>query len=189
MGGVPIMDYRTEMSSAMKLLGEHPKTLFIGQGTLYKGHGMFSTLKDVPDSRKIEFPVAEEFQLGLGIGLSLQGYIPVLLYPRFDFLILAMNQLINHLDKIEVLSDGEFKPKVIIRVSVGSKTPLNPGLQHVGDYTEALESMLTSVQIVKLEEPKDVFRFYNAALNDAVKLSKSTILVEYGELYDNVSTR
>jgi pyruvate/2-oxoglutarate/acetoin dehydrogenase E1 component len=179
------MNYRDEMNRAMTLLGEHPKTIFIGQGTLFSGHGMYSTLKDVPDSKKIEFPVAEEFQLGLGIGMSLQGYIPVLIYPRFDFLILAMNQLVNHLDKIEALSDGEFKPKLIIRVSVGSKIPLNPGLQHVGDYTEALEIMCPNIEILTLVNPDDIVASYLWALY----AEKASILVEYGGLYDNQPTR
>ena len=50
-------------------------------------------------------------------------------------MILAMNQLVNHLDKMQVMSEGLFKPKVIIRVAIGSKKPLNGGVQHTQNYT------------------------------------------------------
>ena len=53
--------------------------------------------------------------MGISTGLALSGYVPVTCYPRFDFLLLAMNQLVNHLDKIRVMSNNEFQPKVIIR--------------------------------------------------------------------------
>ena len=39
--------------------------------------------------------------MGMSIGLALNGYIPITCFPRFDFLILAFNQLVNHLDKIK----------------------------------------------------------------------------------------
>ena len=52
--------------------------------------------------------------MGMSLGLAMNGYIPITCYPRFDFLILAFNQL-NHLDKIRSMSWNEITPKVIIR--------------------------------------------------------------------------
>ena len=74
--------------------------------------------------------------MGLSIGLALSGYIPVTCYPRFDFLLCAMNQLVNHLDKIRIMSNNEFKPRVIIRTSIGPKKPLDGGVQHTQNYTK-----------------------------------------------------
>src|SRR3990167_2615631 len=124
------MSYKSELTKAMAMLVEDKRTLFLGQSVVYPGQAMFSTLENVPMSRRIEMPIAEDMQMGISIGLSLMGYIPISLYTRMDFLLLAMNQLVNHLDKIEVMSCGEFIPKVIIRTMVGSKKPLDGGLQH-----------------------------------------------------------
>ena len=52
--------------------------------------------------------------MGMTLGLALEGYIPVSCFPRFDFLILALNQLVNHIDKIDYLTDNQFKSKIII---------------------------------------------------------------------------
>jgi len=174
------MDYREEMTKAMTMLGQHPDTIFLGQSILYKGTAMFGTLEGVSDSKKIEMPVAEEMQLGISTGLALQGFIPISLYPRMDFLILAMNQLVNHLDKIELLSEGRFRPKVIIRTSVGGKKQLDPGLQHLGNYVEPLKLMLKTVTIITLDKAEAIMPAYEVAL----KSGKSSILIEFGDLYD-----
>jgi len=174
------MNYREEMTKAMTLLGQHPDTIFLGQSVLYKGTAMFSTLKYVPDSKKIEMPVAEQMQLGISTGLALQGYIPISIFPRMDFLILAFDQLINHLDKIEILSEGRFKPKMIIRTSVGGKKHLDPGLQHIGNYIEPLRFMCKNINIIRLGSADAIYSAYQFALNN----ERSSILVEFGDLYD-----
>ena len=120
--------------------------------------------------------------MGLSTGLALNGFIPVSCYPRFDFLVLAFNQLVNHLDKLNQMSSNKLKAKVIIRTSIGSKNPLNGGPQHTQDHTSALKKMLTNVEVVKLEKTNQIFKSYKTALNR--KDNKSTILIEYGDYYN-----
>ena len=92
----------------MSFLVKNKKTIFLGQSVKYSGNAIFNTLSHIENSKKIELPVFEEVQLGLSTGLALNGYIPVTCFPRFDFLILAMNQLVNHLDKMRTLSNNSF---------------------------------------------------------------------------------
>ncbi len=133
--------------------------------------------------KKIELPVFEDVQMGLSTGLALQGFIPITCYPRFDFLILAMNQLVNHLDKIRHMSFNEFKPRVIIRTSVGSKKPLDGGVQHTQNYTKMFRDVLTEVEVVNLINPNFIFKEYKKALMR--KDSKSTLLIENGDFYNS----
>ncbi len=175
------MKYTDELTKAMDLLAKDPKTIFLGQAVEYPGTAMTNTLKNVPKKKLIEIPVAEEMQLGISNGLALNNYIPISIFPRWNFLLLATNQLINHLDKFEVMSQGLFKTKVIIRTSIGSQRPLHPQHQHVGDFTEAFKKVLSTVDIIRLEEPKDVIPAYEKALERDD--GKSTILVEYGDYY------
>ena len=174
------MSYHSEMCRAMTYLGNMNKTLFIGQAVAVPGTAMTTTLGDVPDSKKIELPVAEEMQMGMSIGLSLGGFIPVSIYPRWNFLLLATNQLVNHLDKIPTYSAGGYTPGVIIRTSIGSVRPLHPQSQHVGDYTEAFRLMLTNIAITRLDESEDIFPSYVAAYNAAID-GRSTIIVEHAD--------
>lgn len=162
----------------MRLLAEDERVIFIGQNVIYSGAiAIHQTLEDLPRSKKLELPVAEDMQMGLSIGLSLEGYIPVSIFPRMDFLIIAANQLINHLDKIEEMSCGRFKPKVIIRTGIGSTWPLNPGPQHCQDHTMALKALLTNVDVIKLTESETIVPAYKRALES----NRSTILIELAE--------
>lgn len=176
-----LMKYKDELTKAMNLLAKDKRVLLVGQTVKYGGTSMFHTLKDFPEHRTIELPLAEEMQMGQSLGLALEGFVPLSVYPRFDFLILALNQLVNHIDKCEEMSDGQFTPKVIIRVGVGSVEPLMPGPQHIQDYTNELTSMCSHIDVVKLTRAEQIVPAYEAAL----KSDRSTILVEIPDLYND----
>lgn len=173
------MSYKGEVTKAMELLSEEEKVIFIGQTILYSGNVIYGSLAGIPVSKKIEVPIFEDVQLGISIGLSLGGYIPISIFPRMDFLIIAANQLVNHLDKIEEMSCGRFRPKVIIRTMAGSTKPLYPGPQHCQDHTEALKCLLTNVDVVKLTDSRDIVPAYKAALESV----RPSILIEIADLY------
>tara|TARA_Y100000768_G_scaffold374098_1_gene343487 strand:+ start:447 stop:983 length:537 start_codon:yes stop_codon:yes gene_type:complete len=176
------MSYRTELIRSMKYLSKNKKVIFLGQSVNYSGNAIFNTLNDVDSKKKIELPVFEDTQMGLSTGLALNGFIPVTCYPRFDFLILSLNQLVNHLDKIKEMSLGKLKAKVIIRTSIGARKPLDGGPQHTQDHTLALKKMLKNVEVIKLNKTEQIFKAYKKALNR--KDGRSTLLVEYGAYYN-----
>ncbi len=156
----------------MEMLASEPRTVFIGQAVACPGTTMSGTLDGVPLERRIELPVAEEMQMGMSIGLALSGHIPITLFPRWNFLLLAANQLVNHFDKM--------KPHVIVRVGVGSEKPMYPGRQHVGDFTESFRLMMPNTHIERLDHATDVATAYRAAL----QRSGPSILVEIADLYE-----
>jgi pyruvate/2-oxoglutarate/acetoin dehydrogenase E1 component len=175
------MRYRDELIRSMEWLSEKDNTIFLGQACKVSGHAISSTLEKVPDDKRVELPVFEETQMGVSTGMALEGFVPITMYPRFDFFILSCNQLINHLDKMRDMSKGDMTPRVIIRVAVGSKNPIDAGPQHTQDHTEAFRKMLTDVNVVQLNEPEDIFPAFKEAYER--EDSKSTLLVEYGEYY------
>jgi len=176
------MKYFEELKKSMEYLASNKKTIFIGQAVEVPGTAMSNTLKNINKNKLLELPVAEEMQMGMTIGLALNGNIPVSIYPRWNFLLLAMNQLVNHLDKINIMSNSGFKVKTIIRTGIGSQRPLHPQYQHIGDFTEGVKKMCTTVDIIKLNETDEIFPAYEKALNR--EDGKSTILVEYGDYYN-----
>src|ERR1035437_6023607 len=120
------MKYYEEIKRSMSLLATHPKAMFIGQAVRYPGTGMYDSLTHISDEKKYEFPVAENLQMGVCTGLAINGYLPIAIYPRWNFLLVATDQIINHLDKLPLMSDGEFVPKLIIRVAIGREHPIDP---------------------------------------------------------------
>jgi pyruvate/2-oxoglutarate/acetoin dehydrogenase E1 component len=175
------MKYSDEMCRAMEYLARDQRTLFLGQAVACPGTAMTNTLKNVPREKLLELPVTEEMQMGMSTGLALNGFVPISIYPRWNFLLLAVNQIVNHLDKLPIISDGGYRPKVIIRTGIGSERPLHPQQQHVGDFTEAFRLMCRTVEVIRLEEPEQIFPAYTRALERDD--GRSTIVVEYGDYY------
>lgn len=173
------MKYVDRLTAAMDMMAAR-NTVFLGQAIAYPGTGMTQTFQNVPREQLIELPVVEDMQLGMSIGMSLADPMrPVVsVYPRINFLMCAMNQLLLHLDALPRYS--EYRPQVIIRTAVATPAPLDPGPQHLGDYTGALQAMLQNVHVERILLGNEAVDAYRRAANR----NGSTILVEYHDLYE-----
>src|SRR5260221_14431757 len=176
------MRYFDQLKAAMEFLALDPRVVFLGQAVASPGTAMSNTLKDVPQEKLLEMPVDEEMQMGITNGLALDGQVPVSIFPRWNFLLLAVNQIVNHLDKFALMSNGGYRPKVIIRTGIGAERPLHPQHQHVGDFTEAFRLMCKTIEVIRLDEPAEIFPAYKKALER--EDGRSTIIVEYGDYYN-----
>ncbi len=163
----------------MSLLAQDPRTMFIGQAVEFEGTGLFESMAHLPADKKMELPVAEYLQTGLANGMAIAGMIPVSTYPRWNFLLMGVDQIVNHLDKFKTMSEGRLTPKVIIRVAVGSEHPVDPQCQHKGNFSQAFRQMTTNTEVIELIEPEDIIPAYTKALTrtDGV----NTILVEFAD--------
>ena len=164
-------DYKHALSAAMEEIARDSRVVFLGQGVRDPGTFMSTTLTDVPLEQRIELPVAEELQLGMSIGMALAGFIPVSVFPRWNFLLLAANQLVNHLDKM--------RSHVIVRVGVGSTKPLDPGPQHVGNFAGQFQEMCGNTRFITLEYAEEILPAYL----DALRYDGPTVLTEIADAY------
>ena len=175
------MKYFDELKRTMEWVAQQPKTLFVGQTVAGPGTFMFQTLRDVSPDKTLEMPINESFQMQFTLGLALAGYIPISVYPRQNFLLIATADMANMLDKMPAISSKELLPRVIIRVATGPDAPVHPGHQHVGNYAEAFRKMFHWIEVVELNEPAEIFPAYKLALER--QDSKSTLLIEHGNYY------
>src|SRR6056300_1577416 len=169
--------YKDQLTEVMKMCAEVENSVFIGQQIIWKGNPMSTTLAHVPKEKMIEVPVMEETQMGMSLGLGITGKFVVTFYPRWDFIICATNQLVNHLDKYEFMT-GE-TPHIIIRVGKGSDTPLDPGHQHKGNYIEEFRSMLKTIKVLDCPTVEDIRNNYEFA----IKNKGIYIINEYPQKY------
>jgi pyruvate/2-oxoglutarate/acetoin dehydrogenase E1 component len=175
--------YMDELTRSMEYLGKFDNTIFIGQSVEVAGTAMRNTLLNVDDSKLVEMPVDEDFQMGLATGMALAGLIPISIFPRWNFLLLATNQIVNHLDKLKEITQNKNPGKVIIRTGIGSVIPLHPGPQHTGDFTEAFKLMCRNLNIVRLDKTSMIFDEYQKAYerSDGV----SSLLIEWSDKYND----
>lgn len=167
--------YKEANISAMSALGDLG-AIFIGY-SLVPGDAM-GTLKNVSKSQKIETPVAENLMVGLGIGMSFEGFLPVIYFERHDFMLVAMDAIVNHLDKINRISHGEFKPKVILKTVVDDGGLFYSGPTHSQNFTDAFSSML-NFQVLDATSPTKLLQMYNFA----AKTENPVMIVEHKNLF------
>jgi len=174
--------YFDELKRTMEWLAQQPKVMFVGQTVAGPGTFMFQTLRDCPQERCLEMPINESFQMQFTVGMALAGYIPVSVYPRQNFLLLATADMANILDKIPEISDGQWPVKVIIRVATGPDAPVHPGHQHIGNYADAFRKLFHWIEVVELDSADQIFPAYVNALKR--EDGKSTLLIEHGNYYN-----
>jgi len=112
--------------------------------------------------------------------MALTGLVPVSIFPRWNFVLCAINQLVNHLDKVQAMSNGGYKVKAIVRTAIGSQRAA-PAAAACGRLHRGGPVHVHDNRSDRLEEPYEIFPAYEKALlrDDG----RSTILVEYGDYY------
>ena len=173
--------YIAALTEAMTWVAQQPGTLFVGQSVAYPGTFMVPTLAQVPMTQRLELPVCERFQLQFTLGLALAGYTPISIYPRQNFLFLALSELVHVLDVLPQLSQGTSHPRLLIRTASGPSVPVHPGPQHVGHYAAIFRQLCTSIRVVDLSTPEMILPAYHAALTD--EPAAITLLLENGNAY------
>jgi pyruvate dehydrogenase E1 component alpha subunit len=169
------ISYKDAIVQSMTELGK-AGAVFIGYNVGY-GDAM-GTLKSVPKQQKLETPVAENLMAGLAIGMSFEGFIPVLYYERHDFMLVASDAIINHIDKIERISHGEFKVPVIIRAVTADAGPFYSGITHSQDFTNMFKSAV-SFPVIDPVTGSDVL----AAVRGAKESGRPMMLIERKSRY------
>jgi pyruvate/2-oxoglutarate/acetoin dehydrogenase E1 component len=169
-------DYKSELTRSMDYLAQDPLVRFVGYGVKF-GKAM-GTLNNVPESQLVEMPVAENLMCGAATGMALKGLKPVVFIERFDFILNALDAIVNHLDKLGEISNEEYKPAVLFRVVVGNRNkPLFTGETHTQDFSEAIRRMV-GFPVHRLMNTAGIFECYKAA-HAFMAQGRSTMLVEY----------
>lgn len=174
------MKYIDAIRLGMEELGKQPNTIFLGYN-VGCGSKASGTLKNINEQQLFETPLAENLMMSLGIGMSFEGYYPVVYFERFDFVLNAIDSIVNHLNKASTLSNGTFDPKCLIRVAVGRRDkPFFSGLTHTQDYTLAIKH-LVNFAVVNFDTSctaQDIITYYSKIHNNTV------MTIEYMDLYD-----
>lgn len=177
MSGPQLSPYKDALTEAMTFLGEQDDVMFIGQQIVYAGNPMSTTLGNVSKDKMVELPVMEETQMGMTLGVAMTGKTVITFYPRWDFIILAVNQLVNHIDKYTLMTGKQ--ANIIVRLGKGSDKPLDPGHQHKGNYLNEFKSMCPNIKFHDLKNIEDIVSTYKNAYTEG----GVHVIIEYPELY------
>jgi hypothetical protein len=151
--------FKDAVTQAMTEFGDDG-SIFIGY-SLVPGDAM-GTLKNVTDNQKVETPVAENLMVGLAIGMSFEGFKPVVYFERHDFMLVAADAIGNHVDKIDRISHGEFKVPLVLKTVVDDGGLFYSGPTHSQDFTKVFQEMV-DFPVLDPQTPEEVLAMYRYA--------------------------
>lgn len=143
------------------------KCLTIGQGLWspwYVGRSMDGLDKKFGVHRVIDTPVSEQATTGMAVGAALNGYRPIVIHPRMDFMILATDQIVNQAAKWHHMLGGGASPSMVVRGIV------NRGGEQGAQHSQALHSWyahIPGLRVVMPATPQDARDLLIAAVQSA----------------------
>ena len=142
---------REALDQAMEI---DPKVFVMGQG-VDDPTGMFGTTRGLHEKygreRAFDTPLAENAMTGVAVGAALGGMRPVHFHNRPDFLLLAMDQLVNHASKWHYTYGGAVNCPLVVWACIGRSW--GPGPQH----SQALQGLFMHVPGLKLVMPSTAY--------------------------------
>lgn len=133
-----------------QMLAKDERAFIMGQG-VDDPFGMFGTTlnlhKKYGSHRVFDTPLSEEGLTGIAIGSAIIGMRPVYMHNRPDFLLLAMNQIVNHASKWYYMFGGNVNIPLVIWACIGRGW--GSGAQH----SQAIQGLFMHIPGLKLVMP------------------------------------
>lgn len=168
--------------ATVQLFNESPDHFIIGEG-VPDPKGCFGStlgLKDKFPGRVFDMPVAENGMTGVCVGAAIAGLRPMMVHMRADFLMYAMDQIVNSAAKMHFMYGGQLKCPLVIRAIVGRGW--GQGCQH----SQHLEKMFAMVPGLTVYYPYDAYTA-KGLLIKAARGNNPVIFFEHRWLHDTVS--
>jgi pyruvate dehydrogenase E1 component beta subunit len=167
-------------AALVQAMNEDPRVFVFGEGINDRA-GFFGSTEGVAAkvgaARCFDVPNCEETLVGMGVGASLLGYRPVMVNLRIEFLMLAMNQIVNHAAKWPSMSGGRSKVPLTLRAMVGKSW--GQAAQHSG----ALYPLFAHVPGLEVVVPGS-FEDAPGLLLSAIQSDRPTMVIEEKPLYE-----
>ncbi len=147
-------NYGTAILSAFEyLLSTYPEVFVIGQGLWspwYVGNSMTELDKKFGVHRVIDTPVSELACTGAGVGAALAGMKPIVVHPRIDFMLYAMDAVVNQAAKWSHMFGGQAHPGVTVRAII------NRGGEQGAQHSQDLHAWFAHVPGLRVVLPSTV---------------------------------
>jgi acetoin:2,6-dichlorophenolindophenol oxidoreductase subunit beta len=135
------------------LLENYSEVFVIGQGLWspwYVGNSMTNLEKQFGVERIIDTPVSESACTGAAVGASLAGMKPIMVHPRMDFMLYAIDTIVNQAAKWSHMVGGQAHPGVTIRAII------NRGGEQGAQHSQALHAWFAHVPGLRVVMPTTV---------------------------------
>jgi len=136
-----------------QLLALDSRVFVVGQGLWspwYAGSSLEGLDREFGCARMVDSPVSENAVTGMAVGAALAGLRPIVFHPRMDFMLLAMDPIVNQAANWSYLFAGGGVPLVIRAV-------INRGGEQGAQHSQALHAMFMHVPGLKVVMPATAY--------------------------------
>jgi pyruvate/2-oxoglutarate/acetoin dehydrogenase E1 component len=160
-------------------MGRDPSVVVYGLG-VDDPKGIYGTTKGLQErfgaQRVFDTPLAEDGMLGVGIGMALAGLRPINVHIRMDFVLLAMNQLINMAAKYRYMYGGAASVPLVVRAVIGRSWGQGP------QHSQALHALFMHVPGLKVIAPSTPYDAKGCLLS-SIRDNDPVIFIEHRLLH------
>jgi pyruvate dehydrogenase E1 component beta subunit len=176
-----IITYRQALNDTLgEELARDPNVLLMGeeigvfQGSYRITEGL---LQEFGPKRVVDTPIAEEGFVGLAVGAAMLGLRPVVEIMTINFILVAIDQVVNHASKINYMFGGQVSVPMVIRTPSGGTGQL--GATHSQSF-ENWFAYCPGLKVVVPSTPYDAKGLMRSAIRD----NDPVIFIESLALYD-----
>ena len=166
-GDVAVANYREALRMALREeLTRDERVFVMGEevGVFDGAYKVTAGLLDEFGADRIrDTPISEEGFVGAGVGAAMLGERPVVEVMTLNFLIVAMDQVVNHAAKIGAMFGGEVRCPLVIR------TPNGAGNQLTAQHSQSMDGWFAGtpgLKVVAPANPADAKGLLKAAIRD-----------------------
>ena len=164
-------------------MAQDKKVFIMGQG-VDDPAGMFGTTLNLHNKygqeRVFDTPLSENALTGVAIGAALTGMRPVYVHNRPDFLLLAMDQIVNHASKWSYMFGGCLNVPLVIRAVIGR------GWGSAAQHSQALQGLFMHIPGLRLVMPSTPYDA-KGLLITSIADNNPVVFIEHRWLFKNSS--
>jgi len=174
------ISYREALREALReeMLAD-PGVYLIGEDIGVYGGAFAVTdglLAEFGPERVVDTPISEAAIVGAATGSALMGLRPVAEIMYFDFITIALDQLVNQAAKLRYMFGGKAKVPLVVRGAAGC------GTGAAAQHSQSLEAWLTHVPGLKVVMPATPYDA-KGLLKSAIRDDNPVVFIEHKKLY------
>lgn len=150
-----ILNYDIALHEALdQMMSKDKRVFIIGQGVKspwYVGNTTKGLLKKFGSTRIIDTPVSENSMTGTASGAAITGLRPVVIHPRMDFMVYAVDQIINEAANWHYMFGGKASVPIVIRPII------NRGGEQGAQHSQALQAWFAHIPGLKVVMPASAY--------------------------------